>query len=154
MSLQRRIIDSKVTKTHMERLMKNELPCRIEKLFQIYGLTFITSVTPEILIQSCYCIFRYSKRSIVTIFWYHNWCLKFQFVIVRSKFFSEKVLTTFHVVVNKLTVYGIIWLIILIHHQVFQFVVGGIRIQSSQMTHEEEGAKNVIIRAPYCLNEV
>ena len=29
---------------------------------------FITSVTPEILIQSCYCIFRYSKRSIVTTF--------------------------------------------------------------------------------------
>lgn len=82
--------------------------------------------------------------------------LMFEVSICYSAFkiFSEKVLTTFHVVVNKLTVYGIIWLIILIHHQVFQFVVGGIRIQSSQMTHEEEGAKNVIIRAPYCLNEV
>lgn len=82
--------------------------------------------------------------------------LMFEVSICYSAFkiFPEKVLTTFHVVVNELTVYGIIWLIILIHHQAFQFLVGGIRIQSSQMTHEEEGAKNVITRAPYCLNEV
>ena len=43
------------------RLMKKVIPCRIEKLFEIYELTFITSEIPKILIQRYCCIFRYPK---------------------------------------------------------------------------------------------
>ena len=56
------------------RLMKRVIPCRIEKPFEIYKLTFITSEMPKILVQRYYCIFHYPKlvkRIIVPTFWYH-----------------------------------------------------------------------------------
>ena len=75
------------------RLMKKVIPCTIEKPFEIYKLTFITSEMPKILVQRYYCIFHYPKlvkRIIVPTFWYHFYFQKFQFVTVLSTFFQKK----------------------------------------------------------------